>query len=349
MPRRTWGWKMFTDSRTKKGKAMREITYREAVHEAISEEMRRDSRVILMGEDVGPFGGLTGVTIGLIDEFGADRVLETPISECGFVGAAVGAALKGMRPILELGLADVILVAMDQIVNTAAKMNYFYNGRASVPLVCRVWSGFRPSGGPQQSQSNEAMFAHVPGLKVVMPSTPYDVKGLLKASIRDDNPVIFFEPKGVYSLEGPVPDEDYVVELGIAEVKREGRDVTVIALGAMVPLALAAADKLAQDISVEVVDPRTIRPLDVATLVKSVKKTGRAVIVHEANTTGGVGGEIAAVLADDAFASLRAPIKRIGAMETPIPVSPALGSAVVPGESNIVDTVRALIQDTSPS
>jgi len=340
---------MFTGSRTKKGKAMREITYREAVHEAILEEMRRDSRVILMGEDVGPFGGLTGVTIGLIDEFGADRVLETPISECGFVGAAVGAALKGMRPILELGLADVILVAMDQIVNTAAKMNYFYNGRASVPLVCRVWSGFRPSGGPQQSQSNEAMFAHVPGLKVVMPSTPYDVKGLLKASIRDDNPVIFFEPKGVYSLEGPVPDEDYVVELGIAEVKREGRDVTVIALGAMVPLALAAADKLAQDISVEVVDPRTIRPLDVATLVKSVKKTGRAVIVHEANTTGGVGGEIAAVLADDAFASLRAPIKRIGAMETPIPVSPALGSAVVPGESNIVDTVRALIQDTSPS
>ncbi|MCZ6849230.1 MAG: alpha-ketoacid dehydrogenase subunit beta [Alphaproteobacteria bacterium] len=328
---------------------MREITYREAIHDAISEEMRRDSRVILMGEDVGLFGGLTGVTIGLIDEFGAERVLETPISECGFVGAAVGAALKGMRPILELGLADVILVAMDQIVNTAAKMNYFYNGRASVPLVCRVWSGFRPSGGPQQSQSNEAMFAHVPGLKVVMPSTPYDVKGLLKASIRDDNPVIFFEPKGVYSLEGPVPDEDYVVELGIAEVKREGRDVTVIALGAMVPLALAAADKLAQDISVEVVDPRTIRPLDVATLVKSVKKTGRAVIVHEANTTGGVGGEIAAVLADDAFASLRAPIKRIGAMETPIPVSPALGSAVVPGESNIVDTVRALIQDTSPS
>ena len=328
---------------------MAEISYREAVAQAMREALDEDPRVFLIGEDIGRYGGAFAVTKGFWDEYGPRRIKDSPLSESVIVGAGVGAAMAGLRPIVELMTINFSLLAMDQIVNTAAKMNYFYNGRASVPLVCRVWSGFRPSGGPQQSQSNEAMFAHVPGLKVVMPSTPYDVKGLLKASIRDDNPVIFFEPKGVYSLEGPVPDEDYVVELGIAEVKREGRDVTVIALGAMVPPALAAADNLAKDVSVEVVDPRTIRPLDVATLVKSVKKTGRAVIVHEANTTGGVGGEIAAVLADEAFGSLRAPIKRIGAMETPIPVSPALGSAVVPSERNIVDTVRALIQDTSPS
>ena len=323
---------------------MREITYREAITEAMAEEMRLDSKVILMGEDVGDFGGLTGTTIGLIDEFGGDRVMNTPISECGFVGAAVGAALQGIRPIVELGLADVILVAMDQIVNSAAKMNYFYDGRSSVPVVFRIWTGFRPSGGPQQSQSNEAMFAHVPGLKVVMASTPYDVKGLLKSAIRDNSPVIFCEPKGVYADKGPVPEEDYMVPLGQAKVAREGGDITLIALGAMVPKALAAAESLAgEGVSVEVVDPRTLRPLDGDTLVASVRKTGRAVIVHEANTFGGFGGEIAALLADEAFSALKAPIKRIGGKEAPVPVSPSMESAVVPGEDDIVSISRDLI------
>ncbi len=322
---------------------MKILSYQDAIREAMIEEMRRDPKVILLGEDVGSFGGLTGTTIGIIDEFGAERVLETPISECGFVGAAVGAALKGFRPILELGLADVILVAMDQIANTAAKMNYFYDGKSSVPLVCRVWSGFRRGGGPQQSQSNEAIFNHFPGLKVVMPSTPYDVKGLLKSAVRDDNPVIFYEPKGVYSLKGSVPETEYVIPLGVADVKRQGTDVTIIALGAMVPRAIAVAEKLAAEgISIEVVDPRTIKPLDVKTLVSSVRKTGRAVIVHEANVIGGVGGEIAAVLADLAFKYLKGPIKRVGGAEAPAPVSPSLEAVVVPNEEAIAQAVRAV-------
>ncbi len=322
----------------------REITYREAITEAMAEEMRQDSNVILMGEDVGDFGGLTGTAIGLIDEFGADRVMNTPISECGFVGAAVGAALQGIRPIVEMGLADVSFVAMDQIVNTAAKMTYFYDGRSSVPAVFRIWTGFRRSGGPQQSQSNEAMFAHVPGLKVVMPSTPYDVKGLLKSAIRDNSPVIFCEPKGVYADTGPVPEEDYTVPIGEAKVVREGDDVSVIALGAMVPKALAAAETMSgEGVSVEVVDPRTLRPLDGDMLVASVRKTGRAVVVHEANTFGGFGGEIVAQLADEAFSALKAPIKRVGGKEAPVPVSPSMESAVVPGEDDIAEMVRGLL------
>lgn len=327
-----------------KQQMMREITYREAITEAMAEEMRLDSKVVLMGEDVGDFGGLTGTAIGLIDEFGRDRVMDMPISECGFVGAAVGAALQGIRPVVELGLADVSFVAMDQIVNTAAKMNYFYDGRSSVPAVFRIWTGFRRSGGPQQSQSNEAMFAHVPGLKVIMPSTPYDVKGLLKSAIRDNNPVIFCEPKGVYADTGPIPEEEYTVPLGEAKIVREGDDVSVIAMGAMAPKALAAAETLAgEGVSVEVVDPRTLRPLDGDTLVASVRKTGRAVVVHEANTFGGFGGEIAALLADEAFSCLKAPIKRIGGKEAPVPVSPSMEGAVVPGEDDILKIVRTLM------
>ena len=323
---------------------MREVTYQAAIRETLGEELRRDEKVIIMGEDIGDFGGLTGTTIGLIDEFGSNRIIETPISECGFVGAAIGAAIQGFRPVVELGLADVILVAMDQIVNTAAKMNYFYDGKSSVPVVFRVWSGFRPSGGPQQSQSNEAMFAHVPGLKVVMPSTAHDVKGLLKAAIRDDNPVVFYEPKGVYQNTDSIPDNDYVIPLGVADVKREGEDATIISMGAMVPTALAAAEVLSKEgVSVEVVDPRTLRPLDTETLVASVSKTGRCVIVHEANTFGGFGGEIAATLADLAFEKLKAPIKRIGGLEAPVPVSPSLEGAAVPSQQKIIETVRALI------
>ena len=323
---------------------MPQITFKQAIHDAMVDEMRCDPKVILLGENIGAFGGLTGTTIGIIEEFGPERVLETPISECGFVGAAVGAALQGYRPVIEIGLADVMLVAMDQIVNSAAKMNYFYDGRASVGMVVRAWSGFRRSGGPQQSQSNEAMFAHVPGLKVVMPSTPYDVKGLLRASIRDNSPVMFYESKGLYPLVGMVQDEEYTVPLGVAEVKREGRDVTVVALGAMVPRALAVAETLAKEgVSVEVVDPRTLRPLDTPTLVASARKTGRVVIVHEANVFGGFGGEIAAVLADEAFRSLKAPIKRVGGLETPVPVSPSMESTVVPTEQRIVEAIRAVL------
>ncbi|MDP1691577.1 MAG: alpha-ketoacid dehydrogenase subunit beta [Burkholderiaceae bacterium] len=323
---------------------MPQITFKQAIHDAMVDEMRCDPKVILLGEDIGAFGGLTETTIGIIEEFGPERVLETPISECGFVGAAVGVALQGWRPVIEIGLADVMLVAMDQIVNSAAKMNYFYDGRASVGMVVRAWSGFRRSGGPQQSQSNEAMFAHVPGLKVVMPSTPYDVKGLLRASIRDNSPVMFYESKGLYPLVGEVPDEEYTVPLGVAEVKREGRDVTVVALGAMVPRALAVAETLAREgVSVEVVDPRTLRPLDTPTLVASARKTGRVVIVHEANVFGGFGGEIAAVLADEAFRSLKAPIKRVGGLEAPVPVSPSMESTVVPTEQRIVEAIRAVL------
>ena len=324
---------------------MREITYQEAIRETLREELRRDEKVIVMGEDVGSFGGLTGTTIGLIDEFGPMRIIETPISECGFVGAAIGTAIQGFRPVVELGLADVILVAMDQIVNTAAKMNYFYDGKSSVPAVFRVWSGFRPSGGPQQSQSNEAMFAHVAGLKVVMPSNGYDLKGLLKTAIRDENPVIFFEPKGVYQDVSVVPNDDYLIPFGLADVKREGDDITIIAMGAMVRIAIAAADYLHKNkgISVEVVDPRTLRPLDTETLVSSVCKTGRCIIVHEANTFGGFGAEIAAMLADLAFDKIKAPIKRIGALEAPIPVSPSLEVMVIPNEQKIIETVSALM------
>lgn len=323
---------------------MREISFREAIIEAMAQEMRRDESVYLMGEDIGSYGGLLGTTFGLIEEFGSRRIIETPISEPGFVGAAVVTAVRGLRPILEMGLADVLLTAMDHVVNSAAKMNYFYNGQTSTPMVLRVASGFRRSGGPQMSQSNEAMFAHVPGLKVVMPSSPHDVKGLLKASIRDDNPVIFFEPKRLYSVRGPVPPDDYMIPLGTAEIKRKGDDVTIIALGAMVPQAHEAASQLEKEgISVEIVDPRTLRPLDVPTLVRSVEKTGRALIVHETNTIGGIGGEIAATLADLAFSALKAPIKRLGAREVPVPVSPVMERWVVPNEQQIMDAVRGLV------
>jgi pyruvate dehydrogenase E1 component beta subunit len=322
----------------------REISYRQAITEALAEEMRRDPTVYVMGEDVGAFGGLVGATLGLIEEFGPERVLETPISEPGFVGASVIAAVRGFRPVLEMGLADVLLTAMDHVVTSAARMAYLYDGRASAPMVFRVSSGYRASGGPMMSLSNEAMFAHVPGLKVVMPSTPSDVKGLLKSSIRDDNPVIFFEPKRLYKTTGPVPTAEYTVPLGVASVQRAGVDVTIVAIGAMVPRALAAANALSvEGISVEVIDPRTLRPLDMDTIAASVHKTGRVIIVHEANTVGGIGGEIAASLADVAFSSLAAPIKRLGALEVPIPMSPVMERAVVPTEESIQEAVMGLL------
>lgn len=319
---------------------MAKISFRQAIRDAMVEEMRLDPNVILIGEDIGSFGGLTQTTIGIIEEFGPSRVLETPISETGFVGAAIGAALAGFRPVIEMGLADVALVAMDQIVNQCAKMNYFYDGRASVPIVFRLWSGFRPSGGPQMAQSNEAMFAHVPGLKVVMPSNAIDAKGLLRSAIRDDNPVMFFEPKQVYALEDDVPDSEYLVPLGKADVKRQGRDITVVALGAMVPRALKAAEAAAKrGISVEVLDPRTIRPLDTEAILASVEKTGRLLIVHEANTFCGVGAEIAAMVAADGFHFLQAPVRRLGSAETHVPVNRTLEAQVIPTDKLIADSI----------
>lgn len=322
---------------------MREITFREALREALHEEMRRDSKVYVMGEDAGHFGGLVGVTIGLIEEFGPERVIETPISESGFVGAAVGTAVRGFRPVLEMGLGDVVLVAFDHIVNTAAKTNYFYDGQTTAPIVFRVSSGFRPSGGPQQSQTPEAAFANVPGLKIVMPSTPYDAKGLMKAAIRDDNPVLFFEPKQLYNTKGGVPTEDYTVPLGLADVKRTGSDVTVVATGVMVPAAMKIAEELQKDrISVEVIDPRSLRPLDTETLIKSVQKTGRVVIVHEASKFMGIGAEIAATIAEEGFRYLKAPIRRLGSKETPMPVSKYMGELVIPQPNGIAFVIREL-------
>lgn len=323
---------------------MREITFREALREALHEEMERDEKVYVMGEDAGHFGGLVGVTVGLIEKFGPERVIETPISESGFVGVAVGTATRGFRPVVEMGLGDVVLVAVDHILNTAAKSNYFYNGQVTTPVVFRVSSGFRPSGGPQQSQTPEAVFANSPGLQIVMPSTPYDAKGLMKTAIRGNNPVMFFEPKQLYATKGAVPDGDYVVPIGSADMKRIGIDVTVIATGVMVQVALnAAAEAQKEGISVEVVDPRSLRPLDAATLLASVAKTGRVVIAHEANKFMGIGAEIAATIAELGFRDLKAPVVRLGSRESPMPVSKLMGEYVIPQAKDISAAIRKLI------
>lgn len=323
---------------------MREITFREALREALHEEMERDERVYVMGEDAGHFGGLVGVTIGLIERFGPERVIETPISESGFVGVAVGTATRGFRPVVEMGLGDVVLVAVDHILNTAAKSNYFYNGQVTTPVVFRVSSGFRPSGGPQQSQTPESVFANSPGLQIVMPSMPYDAKGLMKAAIRGNNPVMFFEPKQLYATKGDVPKEDFVVPIGVADVKRRGSDATVIATGVMMPAALSVAEELSKDgISVEVVDPRSLRPLDTDTILTSVKKTGRVVIAHEANKFMGIGAEIAATIAEAGFKGLKAPIMRLGSKETPMPVSKFMGEYVIPQPKDIKAAIRDLV------
>lgn len=325
---------------------MRELRYVEAIREALRQEMRRDPRVFLMGEDIGVYGGAFGVTDGLLDEFGPERVIETPISELAIAGAAVGAALAGMRPVIEIMFMDFITLAMEQIVNQAAKIHFMFGGNASVPIVIRTPAGAGTGAAAQHSQSLEAWFVHVPGLKVVMPSTPYDAKGLLISSIRDNNPVIFIEHKLLYRTKGPVPEEEYTIPLGVAEVKREGRDVTIIATSLMVLRALAAAEKLAREgIEAEVIDPRTLKPLDVDTIVNSVKKTGRALIVHEAPVTCGVGAEILArIVESEAFYYLQAPIKRLAGRDVPIPYNRELERSVIPQEEDIVNAVRELVK-----
>jgi len=324
---------------------MREITMAQAIKEAMSEEMRRDENVFLMGEDVGFYGGAFGVSVGMFEEFGPELVRDTPISEAVIAGAAAGAAVTGMRPIAEIMFSDFTTIAMDQLVNQAAKMRYMFGGKAKVPMVLRAPIGSGTGAAAQHSQSLEAWFCHVPGLKVVMPSTPYDAKGLLKAAIRDDNPVMFFEPKLLYRKKGEVPEEDYEIPLGVADIKREGSDVTIITYGRMVQVCLDAAQELAKEgISIEVVDPRCLLPLDTETLIASAKKTGRVLIVHEACQTGGFGGEISAVIsASEAFYYLDAPVKRLGGLDVPIPYCPELEKNVVPTVETVIAAVRKLL------
>lgn len=323
----------------------REVSYLEAVREALVQEMRRDGRVFLIGEDIGVYGGAFGVTLGMIDEFGPERIVETPISEAGIVGAAIGAALVGMRPVAEIMFMDFLTIAMDQIVNQGAKLRYMFGGQAKVPMVLRTPGGSGTGASEHHSQSLEAWFVHVPGLKVVMPSTPYDAKGLLIGAIRDDNPVIFVENKLLYRQKGPVPEDVYEIPLGKADVKRTGRDLTIVATSIMVPRALKAAEELAADgIEAEVVDPRTLKPLDTETIEASVMKTGRVMIVHEAPLTGGFGGEVAAVIAGgEAFNYLEAPIKRVCGRDIPIPYNRTLEYNAVPQAETIATEARKLV------
>lgn len=323
---------------------MREITYAEAIREALREEMKRDDKVYILGEDVGKFGGCFGVTKGLWEEFGDDRVRDTPISETAIIGSAVGAAATGMRPVAEIMFCDFMGVAMDEITNQAAKMRYMFGGKVKLPMVVRTPIGGGLSAAAQHSQSLEAWFTHLPGLKVVMPSTPYDAKGLLKASIRDDNPVIFLEHKMLYGFKGPVPEEEYIVPLGVADIKREGRDLTIIATSLMVHKALEAASILEKEgISVEVVDPRTLYPLDEEKIIASVKKTHRAIVVHEAVERNGFGGEIVSIIMEKAFEYLDAPVKRVCGKNVPIPFSPPLERFVIPQVEDILKAVRSIL------
>ena len=320
----------------------KEMTFGEAVKEAIAEELRRDPNVFLMGEDVGPAGTVFKVLTGLYDEFGPDRIIDTPIAEAGLVGLGVGAALTGMRPIVDVMFGDFVTLAMDQIVNQAAKLCYMSGGQASVPITIRTTIGAGRSSAAQHSQSLHAWLAHIPGLKVVIPSTPADAKGLFKTAVRDNNPVVIYEDKMMYALKGMVPtDEDYTIPLGKADIKREGDDVTFIATSSMVHVALEAANQLAeQGISAEVVDPRTLVPLDEETLIQSVVKTTRAVIIDEGHRGYGITGELASVVYQGAFDYIDAPVVRLGAMDVPIPFSKPLEDATIPTTEDVIKAVQ---------
>jgi pyruvate/2-oxoglutarate/acetoin dehydrogenase E1 component len=321
----------------------RELTFAQAIREALAEEMRRDKTVCILGEDVAEAGTPFKVLSGLLEEFGKERVLDTPISEAGFTGLAVGAAMTGMRPVVDIMFGDFITLTMDQMVNQAAKVHYMSGGKWKVPMVMRTTLGATRRSAAQHSQSLHAWFCHVPGLKVVLPSTPYDAKGLLKAAIRDENPVVFFEDKMMYKLKGIVPEDDYTVPLGVADIKRNGKDITLVATSSMVQIALGAAVLLDEiGISAEVVDPRTMWPLDEKTLVDSVKKTSRAIVLDEGYERYGVTAELASVIATGAFYDLDAPVKRMGAMHVPIPFSPPLEDATVPTEQTVFDAARDL-------
>jgi acetoin:2,6-dichlorophenolindophenol oxidoreductase subunit beta len=323
--------------------AERELTFAQAIREALAEEMRRDSRVCIFGEDVAEAGTPFKVLSGLVEEFGRERVLDTPISEAGFTGMGVGAAMTGLRPVVDIMFGDFLTLTMDQLVNQAAKVHYMSGGTWKVPMVLRTTLGATRRSAAQHSQSLHAWVSHVPGLKVAMPSTPRDAKGLLKTAIRDENPVVFFEDKMMYKLKGPVPMGEYTIPFGVADVKREGEDITIVATSSMVQVALGAAGLLENiGLSAEVVDPRTMWPLDEKTLVESAKKTSRAMVVDEGYGRYGVTGEIASVVAEGAFYSLEAPVKRMGAMHVPIPFSPPLEDMTVPTEKSVFEAARAL-------
>lgn len=322
----------------------KELTQAEALCEALGEEMRRDQRVFVMGEDVGLMGGIYTVTKGLLEEFGPERVRDTPISEAGFTGAALGAALLGGRPVAELMFGDFTAVAMDQLVNQIAKARYMSGGRVRVPLVIRTTIGARGSTAAQHSQSPHAWFLHSPGLYVITPSTPADGKGLLKSAIRNDNPVLFCEHKKLYFVKGEVPEGEYILPLGVAEVKRPGKDITVVAISLMVHKALAVAEKLARKgVYIEVIDPRTLVPLDWETIFNSVRKTSRAVVVDEGPLSCGVAAEIAARIGKECFDYLDGPVERVCARDAPIPFSPPLEDFVIPQEEDIEKTIRAMV------
>ncbi len=323
-------------------RTVRNVTYVRALNEAIAEEMERDEAVFVIGEDVADCGGVFGVTAGMLRRFGRERVRQTPISEAAFTGLAVGAAMAGLRPICEIMYVDFATTCMDQILNQAAKLRYMSGGQVIVPLVIRTQQGGGTCEAAQHSQCLEAIFAHVPGLKVAIPATPYDAKGLLKSAIRDDNPVIFLEHKLLYEEKGEIPREEYLVLFGEADVKREGSDVTVVAWSLMVHRALAAAEALADEISVEVIDPRTLVPLDFAAIAASVRRTGRLVVAQEACLTGGFGSEIVRRVCEQCFDALTAPPVVVGAPEVPMPFSPPLERAVLPGEDEIIAAIRSV-------
>jgi pyruvate dehydrogenase E1 component beta subunit len=324
--------------------AQRLLTYAEAIREALDEELARDPRVYILGEDVGVWGNLFGCSKGLLDKYGKERVRDTPISEAGITGCAVGSAAAGLRPVLEIMYIDFITIAMDQLINHAARWHQLSGGKVKVPLVLRTQGGVGFRNSSQHSQSLENWFINVPGLVVVMPSTPYDVKGLLKAAVRDDNPVVFIEHKAVYRNKGPVPKEDYLIPLGVAEVKRPGRDLTIVANSWMVLHALAAAEELAKaGIDCEVVDPRTLYPLDEETIAASVRRTGLCLVVNEAPAEGGFSATVAAVVAERCFGQLKKPVRRLCGQRTGIPYDKDLERAVVPGVQDVVREAKALL------
>jgi len=318
------------------------ITYLEAISQGLREEMERDSSVFLLGEDIGVYGGAFKVTKGFIDQFGEERVIDTPLSESAIIGAAIGAAMMGLRPVAEMQFADFISCGFNQVVNMAAKVHYRWG--VAVPMVIRCPSGGGVHGGPFHSQNPEAWFFHVPGLKIVAPSTPYDAKGLLKAAIRDNNPVLYFEHKYLYRrVKGEVPEDDYLVPIGKGDVKREGRDISIITYGSMVHVSMEAAEVLSKEgLQCEIVDLRSLLPFDKELILQSVKKTNRVLIVHEDTKTGGIGGEIAAVITEEAFEYLDAPILRLASIDSPVPFSPPLEEYFMPNAQKITEALRKL-------
>ena len=328
----------------KEHEGTREISLAQAVNEALAEELRRDPTVFLIGEDIAEAGTPFKVTSGLVEEFGPERVLDSPISEAGITGIGLGAAMTGMRPVVDIMFGDFLTLVMDQLANQAAKVHYMSGGRLKAPLTVRTTLGATRRSAAQHSQSLHAWFAHVPGLKVVLPSTPYDAKGLLKTAIRDDNPVVFIEDKMMFATKGTVPAEEYTIPFGAADVKREGEDVTLVATSSMVYVALEAADRLAENgVSAEIVDPRTLVPLDRETLVSSAQKTGRVIVVDEGHRGFGASAELAAVIAEEAFYHLDAPVRRLAAMDVPIPFSPVLEDQTVPTAEHVAASAKSLV------